>query len=230
MLAKYMSRPSPGHIDAAKWVIRYIKGTKDLGIKFSSREDGQLSSYLKFKTNPKHIEALTDANWGPQDQSNPKKYERIATFKSRSISGYVIWMGGPLHWESKRQKITARSSAEAEIYATDECVKRLQQIRNIAEDLNILDTIMPNTVKVHNDNNACVQWSASMTTRALRHIQMRENAVREEHAKGHIKCVHIQGNINLSDMFTKEDKNTAHFTEIRNKMMAKPLSMTKVQE
>ena len=85
---------------------------------------------------------------------------------------------------------------------------------------------MPNTTTVHNNNNACVQWSASMTTRGLRHIQMRENAVREEHSKGHIKCVHIKGEINLSDMFTKEDKHTDHFISIRDELMEKPLDLT----
>ena len=34
MIAKYSANPSPGHIDAAKHVIKYLKGTKDLGIKF----------------------------------------------------------------------------------------------------------------------------------------------------------------------------------------------------
>eukprot|EP00558_Chaetoceros_sp_UNC1202_P009040 CAMPEP_0197232302 /NCGR_PEP_ID=MMETSP1429-20130617/152_1 /TAXON_ID=49237 /ORGANISM="Chaetoceros sp., Strain UNC1202" /LENGTH=1842 /DNA_ID=CAMNT_0042690279 /DNA_START=1 /DNA_END=5529 /DNA_ORIENTATION=- len=225
MLAKYMGKPSPGHIDATKHVIRYLKGTKDLGIKFSSRHNESLSSYLKFQTNPRHIQALTDANWGPQDQSVPKTHEKIAQFKSRSISGYVIMLGGPLHWESKRQKITARSTAESEIYATDECVKRLTQIRNISADMGFEDLIMPDTIPIYNDNNACVQWSASMTTRGLRHIQMRENAVREEHAKGHIKCIHIKGDINISDMFTKEDKDTKHFISIRDQIMAKPLDL-----
>ena len=70
--------------------------------------------------------ALPDANWGPQDASNPKldkQYPDLDLFKSRSNSGFLIWRSGPLHWSSKRQTLTARSSAEAEIYATDECVK-----------------------------------------------------------------------------------------------------------
>ena len=132
-------------------------------------------------------------------------------------------LGGPLHWESKRQKITARSSAEAEIYATDECVKRLTNIRYIMEDLQLKTTFMPNATIIHNDNNACVLWSATMVTRGLQHIQMRECAVREEHAAGHIKCKHIPGKVNLSDMFTKEEKSDTHFIACRNANMADPL-------
>jgi hypothetical protein len=36
LLAQYQSNPSPGHYDAAKYVVRYLANTKDLGIKFTS--------------------------------------------------------------------------------------------------------------------------------------------------------------------------------------------------
>ena len=71
---------------------------------------------------------MCDANWGPQDQLVAKQYQpqkQLPLFQSWSVSGYLLWLGGPLHWISKRQSITARSSAESEIYATDECCKAL---------------------------------------------------------------------------------------------------------
>ena len=141
----------------------------------------------------------------------------------------MLMLGGPLHWESKRQKITARSSAESEIYATDECVKRLLQIKHISEDLGLKDTIFHSTTPVYNDNSACVMWSGNLTTRGLRHIQMRENAVRESHQSGFIRCIHIKGAINLSDMFTKEDKHVEHFIEIRDHTTSLPLEMRQIQ-
>ena len=73
------------------------------------------------------------------------------------MSGYLIWFGGPLHWSSKRQTITTRNSCEAEIYATDECVKALQQITNNFEDFN-LPHLLPKTHLVYNDNAASVKW------------------------------------------------------------------------
>ena len=39
------------------------------------------------------------------------------------MSAYYIDLLGPIYWLSKRQTVTAGSSAEAEIYATDECIK-----------------------------------------------------------------------------------------------------------
>ena len=55
-----------------------------------------------------------------------------------------------------------------------------------------------------------------MTTKGLRHIQIRENAVRESCINGFIEVKHISGKVNLSDMFTKEDKYVNHFIMIRD--------------
>ena len=225
MLAKYQANPSQGHIDAAKHVLRYVKGTKSMGITFSSKDNDKLQSFVKFPIPASQITALTDANWGPQDASIPKPGlppVELDLFKSRSVSGYVIWLGGPMHWVSKRQTITARSSAESEIYATDECVKQLQQLTHIIEELNVGDIVMPNPTPVYNDNAACIKWSHSLTTKGLRHLQMRENAVREQILAKNITLEHIAGAVNLADMFTKEDKDVAHFVLICNILMRPP--------
>jgi len=66
---------------------------------------------------------MSDANWGPQDASQNRQKMELPLFVSRSMSAFFIDLLGPLHWLSKRQNVTAGSSAEAEIYATDECVK-----------------------------------------------------------------------------------------------------------
>ena len=84
---------------------------------------------------------------------------------------------GPIMWSSKRQKITARSSAEAEIYATDECTKCVQQLKNLTDDLNLPYSKKP--TQLYNDNQACIYWSYNNTSKGLRHIQIKENAVRE---------------------------------------------------
>ena len=60
---------------------------------------------------------MSDANWGPQDASLSAVPVDLPSFVSRSMSAFYIDLLGPLHWISKRQKVTAASSAEAEIYA-----------------------------------------------------------------------------------------------------------------
>jgi hypothetical protein len=218
ILAKYTAKATTGHIEHAKRVVKYLKGTKQKGILFSSRDRAHLSSFVKFPIPEDNIVSLCDSNWGPQDQSkpNPFKPQEIEIFKSRSISGHLIWLGGPIHWTSKRQSITARSSAEAEIYATDECTKNLIQLSHILTHLPLHTPVMSLPSIIYNDNMACICWSKATTTKGLRHVQIRENAVRESVQSDFITVQHIEGKINLSDLFTKEDKDTEHFITLRD--------------
>ena len=55
-----------------------------------------------------------------------------------------------------------------------------------------------------------------MTTKGLRYIQIRENAVREAVSNKVINIQHIAGKVNIADLFTKEDKDTTHFIAIRD--------------
>ena len=165
--------------------------------------------------------ALADANWSAQDQSLRRLDAlELPLFKSRSLSGYIIWFNGPLHWVSKRQKITARSTAEAEIYATDECTKNVLHIRLLLEDLDLLPIFAPDATAIYNDNVACVQWSKNMTTKGLRHVQLRENAVRESVQAKTVAVSHVAGDVNLADLFTKEDKHIQHFLSLRDVIMS----------
>jgi hypothetical protein len=162
---------------------------------------------------------MSDANWGPQDASLSGPVQELPLFVSRLMSAFYLDLLGPVHWMSKRQKVTAASSAEAEIYATDECCKFLLDLAQILDFLDVRHIFMPSTTIIYNDNKACVQWSKKATTKGLRHIQMRENRVRENIASRFILVCHIDGRINIADIFTKEMKDASHFVELRNLIM-----------
>jgi hypothetical protein len=85
-----------------------------------------MESFLHFPVQESLL-SMADANWGPQDASI-KKTSELPLFVSQSMSAYYIDLYGPLHGLSKCQTITTSSSAEAEIYATDECVKFLLEL------------------------------------------------------------------------------------------------------
>jgi len=85
------------------------------------------------------------------------------------MSAFYIDLLGPIHWLSKRQSVTAGSSAEVEIYMPlmDECVKFLLELAQIMEFLEVKDIFMPDTTTNYNDNRACVQWLKYTTTKGL---------------------------------------------------------------
>ena len=132
-----------------------------------------------------------------------------------------------MYWISKRQSITARSSAKAEIYAIDECVKALQHICHIFEDLH-LAYLLPSTFCIYNDNEASVKWTENMTSKGLRHIKMRENSTQEQQLIGFCTVKHLPGDNNLSDVFTKEDTHISHFIGIRDAVVKSSTSVHRV--
>ena len=215
MLASYQTVPTPTHIDAAKRVLAYLVHTKDKGISFHHTSSNDITTFINFPLKTSDWVAMSDANWGPQDQSRPhsNSHEKLHLFKSRSVSGHIVFnANGPVAWVSKRQKITAQSSAEAEIYATDEAVKNILHIQHLRRDLQYPDPYRP--ITIFNDNQACVVWAHKKTTKGLRHLQMRENGVRESIQNNRIRIRHIRGDINPADIFTKEDRDASHFHSI----------------
>jgi hypothetical protein len=218
LLAQHQSLPSQGHLDAAIYVAKYLSHTSNLGIYFSSSNRSTLEAFLHFPVQSTVL-SMADANWGPQDASLNSTITDVPLFASRSMSAYFNDLFGPLHWMSKRQSVTAGSSAEAEIYATNECVKFLLELAQLFDFLKIRNLFMPHTQIIYNDNNACVNWSRRCTTKGLRHIQMHENLVRENVENNFVQIEHIGGKVNIADLFTKEMKDTNHFVTLRNLMM-----------
>ena len=125
--------------------------------------------------------AFSDACWGGQFGNAVADGTPLELFKFRPLSGFVICRSaGPIAWKSIRQDQTAQSLCEAEILATNEYVKELLDVRNCAEEMDIPDAAT--NTPVYNDNMACVNWSASVTSKGTEHINLRENKVREVHA------------------------------------------------
>ena len=92
IIAHYNSKCSPGHIESAKYAIRYLKGTQRHSICFSSRTNNSIESFVQFPLSPKEVHALTDSNWGLQDQSVAKETDDpvyLELFKSCSITRYL---------------------------------------------------------------------------------------------------------------------------------------------
>ena len=93
LISRFMEKPKDAHWQAAKRILRYVKGTKRFGILYTSSECLDLFGY-------------TDSDWaGSVDDW-------------KSTSGYIFHMGsGAISWASKKQPIVALSTAEAEYVA-----------------------------------------------------------------------------------------------------------------
>ena len=107
-LGQYNSKPARAHFLAAKHVLRYLAGTKNLALRFGSPSSMLPASMSGFMQNV----GCSDADWA-SDVLNRK-----------SISGYSFYFEGSLvSWSAVKQKSIALSSTEAKYYAMTHAFK-----------------------------------------------------------------------------------------------------------
>ena len=124
LLGQFNCDPSIGHLNSAKYVLRYLRSTASHGIWFT-QGDERLRGNVGIPSAMKDEKLLTftDSNWGAQDASAPRKDETrtVDMEEMKSIQGYYITrMGGPLLWGVYREKRLSGSSCIALISAKQE--------------------------------------------------------------------------------------------------------------
>ena len=82
------------------------------------------------------------------------------------------------------------------------------------EDLSLSDAKHP--TRIWNDNRNCVDWSSGMIPKAVRHVNIRDSAVRDSVRNCEIDIKHIDGHLNPADLFTKEMRDVSHFLRLRD--------------
>jgi hypothetical protein len=117
------------------------------------------------------------------------------------------------------------SSCEAEIRATNATSKKVVDFRHLCtSSMCKAGHCLPDATQptlLYNDNDACVKWSHNMTSKAACQIEIRENSVREWVQDKSLAVKHVAGNINPSDIFTKEMRDGTHFRRLRDSFMSR---------
>ena len=120
--------------------------------------------------------------------------------KKRSTTGYTILMHGvPIATKSKLQTLPAKSTTGAELIALTECVSKVLWIRKILLDFNITTEI-----KIHDDSQTTIKTIKNQKLlKGSEHIAGKYHFVKGYVERGDIKIVHIPGDDNLADLYTK---------------------------
>jgi len=177
VLSRFMHCPSEVHLQAAKRVVRYIKGTITYGVKFQKSQPVKLCGY-------------SDSDWGGSEDD------------AKSTSGYCFSLGsGIFSWSCKKQDIVAQSTAEAEFVAAAAAVNQALWLKKILVDLHMEPT---GSFKVFVDNEAAIAISHNPVFHGrTKHFKIKFFFLREVQKDGDITLVYCKTEEQLADIFTK---------------------------
>ncbi|CAL9690925.1 unnamed protein product [Knipowitschia caucasica] len=115
-ISKFNANPNTAHLTAVQRILRYLKGTQNLALKYKRSEKESLTGF-------------SDADWaGDQDDR-------------RSTTGNVLLLAeGAFSWLSKKQATVALSTAEAEYVALSQAAQEGTWLRRLITELGMETT------------------------------------------------------------------------------------------
>ena len=184
ILSRFMACPTDQHWEAAKHILRYLKGTATLGLRFAGSATSNQGVYTS--------EMYTDSDFAADLD------------KRRSITGAVMLMqGAAVLWISKLQSLVATSTTEAEFIAAAMGTKEGLWVRKLLGEL--YGHVQPLHLCV--DNQAAIvlisEHTAGQSGRT-KHIDVQFQFVRDRYQRGDVSVQYVPTADQCADMFTKQ--------------------------
>ncbi|KAK9749378.1 hypothetical protein RND81_02G122000 [Saponaria officinalis] len=179
VLERYrMDKCSVG-IKAAKKVLRYLQGTKELMFTYR-RSD--------------HLEVI-----GYSDSDYAGCVDSI-----KSTFGYVFLLAdGAVSWKIGKQTVIATSTIEAEFVVCFEATIHALWLRNFISGLGIVDSISK-PLRIYCDNFAAIFFSKNdKYSKGAKHMKLKFLSVKEEVQKQRVSFEHIRTDMMIADPLTK---------------------------
>jgi hypothetical protein len=178
LISRYMSRPTMSHWLAAKRILRYLKGTTELGI-FYTKNEG-CSKLLAF-TDSAYAGDLDDR---------------------RSTSGYVFMIGsGAVSWSSKKQPVVTLSTTEAEYIAAALCACQCIWLKRILRKIGVEQD--EGTI-IQCDSSSAIQLAKNPVFHGKsKHIHVRFHFLRDLVNEGVVELKYCNSQEQVADLMTK---------------------------
>ena len=175
ILSRFCANPMKDHIDAGKQILRYLAGTSDLGLLFSSGEN-ELVGY-------------SDADFAGDPD------------KRRSTSGYVFVLNNTaVSWCSKIQATVAASTCEAEFIAASFAGKEALWLSEIVAEYK--GSVEPVIMNVDNQGAVSLLHHPHGHQRT-KHIDVSYKWIQDKVQKGQLKIIYCPTSQMVADCTTK---------------------------
>jgi hypothetical protein len=189
-LASNMQAPTQRHMQAAERVFRYLAGTKGLGLVFGSRNSDTVGDSRGRRAQVQvDVCAFSDSDWAND------KGDR------RSVTGWVAKLNGdPVSWSSKKQRVVALSTCEAELYAKAAAIQEVLWLRGLMKELGLYTT----AGTVHGDNQSAIAVAKNgIKGERTKHVDVKYHFVTETVERGDVKLRWVPTTQQQADIFTK---------------------------
>ena len=192
-LASDMQAPTGASMLAAKRVLRYLAGTKEIGLVFGSLASGRAeASDTRGHGSKTHVDvcAYADADW-----ANNKK-------DRKSITGWVAKLNGdPISWASKKQRVVALSTCEAELYAEAAAIQEVLWLRDLLAEMGL--QVQWGSL-VHGDNQSTLAVSKNgVKSDRTKHVDVKYHFITQTVDEGAVRLKWIPTTEQQADIFTK---------------------------
>lgn len=183
MLSQFSKDPRKQHLNAAYYVIKYLNSTKN--------------AVLTYRKSGLPLKGFCDANWA-QDVNDRK-----------SQSGFCFLLaGGLVSWESKKQKVVATSSAEAEYVALTEATKEASYLGYVLHELGYSSQ---SPIVMFTDSQSAQQMAKFGAHHSrTKHIHYKYHYVREAIDQQIIELRYLPTGEMLADVLTKPLPKVKH--------------------
>ncbi|XP_058109941.1 uncharacterized mitochondrial protein AtMg00810-like [Magnolia sinica] len=184
VVSQFVEAPCTLHMTAVHRIIRYLRGTLNQALLFSSSPDLQLSAY-------------SDANWAR------------CPISRRSTTGYCVFLGQLLvSWKCKKQTTVSRSSTKAEYRVMVDACSEITWFWGLLIELGILLSV---ATPLYADNLSAIQLASNpIFQERTKHIEVDCHFVREKYTVGIISLPHVTSELQLADFFTKTMTSSCH--------------------
>ncbi|KAF5785164.1 putative RNA-directed DNA polymerase [Helianthus annuus] len=202
-VCQFMQAPSENHWTVVKRILRYLKGTADLGLRIRHHTDSVLH-------------AFTDAHWIDSVQAYSDSDWAGCPVDRRSTGGFVVYIGSNLvSWSARKQRTVSRSSTESEYKALADTVAESIWLKALLHELGVTTKSSPT---LWCDNLGATYLSANPVFHArTKHVEVDFHFVREQVAQGDLSVKFISTNDQIADVFTKP-LSSQRFLSLRSKL------------
>lgn len=192
ILSEFLTNPGPDHLAAADQCLRYLYGTKRLGIEYSVTAAARGHLTVKVPDESDQVfEAMADASFA--DLPDRKSGE-----------GYAFRLyGGLIDWAARKQATVTTSTTEAELLSLLHAEKELIWWKHLFSKLRF---DMGHPLTIYNDNRQTLRLLKSEIPRIetkLRHIDISQCWLRQEVQNGQISVDYVPTAQMVADGLTK---------------------------